>query len=112
MALPADIVKASAAQVKALLGSDCTHNGTTALGKCSLHLLNPAQVRETLGEDYENEQDLEWAMIATDPSFTIKVNDSIAVDDSTRTYIVRRVARPLVGGIAIENRCLCVVKVG
>jgi hypothetical protein len=91
-----------------MLGSACTLNGSTALGKCSLNILNPSQVRDALGEDYENEQDLEWAMIETDASFTIHAQDSITVTATGRSYVVRRVSRPVTDDVVAANRCLCV----
>jgi hypothetical protein len=94
--------------VRDMLGSTCTLNGSTDLGKCSINALNGAQVRETLGDDFSDEQDREWAMIETDASFDITAQDSITVTTTAHSYVVRRVTRPCNNDVVAANRCLCV----
>lgn len=103
-----DMLKADNHEIRLELGATCTLNESTDLGMCGLDTLNPAQVRDTLGDDYSDEQSLEWAMIETDPEHAIIAQDSITVTATSRRYVVRRITRPVVADVVIANRCLCV----
>jgi hypothetical protein len=61
-----------------------------------------------LGDDFADEQDLEYAMIETDANFTITAQNSITVTATGRRYVVRRVTRPVIDEVVIANRCYCV----
>lgn len=110
MGIPGTQIKASAASVRNTLGSACMLNDETNLGKVLVAYLNPGQVREALGDDWSDEQGLEWARFDIDPQFTLKSGDKITVTTSARSFIVNRVTRPIVDEIIISNLCLCVVK--
>ena len=103
-----DALKANADSIRDALGSDCTLNGVTALGKCSLNLLNGIQAREALGDDFGDEQDKEWAMIEVPAGRPIQAQDRITVDTTGRNFVVRRVSQPTVSNVVIASRCLCV----
>jgi hypothetical protein len=103
-----DQIKEAADYVRDFLGSTCTLNTGTALGKCSIDVLNPDQVADMLGVDDSNEQGTEFAMIEADASFTIVANDSITVTTTGRRYVVRRVVRPCNNDVVASNRCICV----
>jgi len=103
-----DMIKSDDAEIRSELGATCTLNGSTSLGKCGLNAMNGEQVRNVLGDDYADEQDLEWAMIEADPHHVIIAQNSITVTATGRRYIVRRVTKPVVDDVVIANRCLCV----
>ena len=103
-----EMIRDNAAAVRELLGSTCTLNGTTALGKCGIDVMNPGRVRDALGDDYSDEQDMEWAMIETGATFTIVAGDAITVTATSRRYVVRRVTQPCPDDVLASNRCLCI----
>lgn len=107
MGIGADL-KASVDAVRDELGSACTLNGTTALGKCGLEELTPTKIRVMLGEDYADETELPWMSIEAPAGSGIKENDKITVDVTGYDWVVRRVMRPTCGDVIMAERCLCV----
>ena len=89
------------------LGSDCTLGGTTALGKCAVEDLSPARTREFLGNDYEDEISLPWAMIEVPAASAVVEGSRITVDITSTDWIVRRVMRSVAAGVLIAKRCIC-----
>lgn len=101
-------LKADVDALRDLLGSDCTLNGTTALGKCAVRELDPSGARASLGEQFIDEVDLPWAWIETPAGSGIKEGDRITVDTTGDIWIVRRIKQPMAGDVVLAERCLCV----
>lgn len=106
-----DTLKADIDGLRELLGSACTLNGTTPLGKCSLRELVAAEARNFLGDEYSDELDLPWILIEAPAASQIKEGDKITVDITEQDWIVRRVMRPTAGDVILSKRCVCVGKV-
>jgi hypothetical protein len=103
-----DDIKAAVDDVRDSLGLDCTLNGTQALGHCAYHDLNPASVRDVLGDDYQDELNLRWAMIEVPVgAWTVGEQDKITVDLTSESWIVRRVIVAQAAGVKIADRCIC-----
>jgi hypothetical protein len=101
-------LKSDVDAVRNLLGSPCTLNGVTALDYCSIHELNPDEVRATFGGDENfDDMNLVWMMIEAPAGSGIKQGDAITVDETARDYTVRRVTKPMAGGVVIAERCYC-----
>ena len=102
-----DTLKASVDTVRDMLGSDCTLNGTTDLGKCGIEELSPERVRSILGEEFADEIESPWAVIECAAASGVKEGDEITVDVTGRDWLVRRVSKPMGGGVVIAERCIC-----
>lgn len=103
-----DDLKSDVDAVRDLLGSACTVNGTTALGVCSIHELNPDEVQATFGGDENfDDMNLVWMMIEAPAGSGVKQGDAITVEATSREYAVRRVTKSMAGGVVIAERCYC-----
>jgi hypothetical protein len=101
-------MKASVDSVRDELGTDCTLNGSTALGKCGIEELNPTTVRENALVMSEDEYGLPWMMIEVPFGFGVKDGDTIMVDLTSTYWLVRRAITTQCAGVAIAQRCLCI----
>jgi len=109
MGIGADL-KASVDALRDELGSDCTYNGVTALGKCAIHDLSPAAIRELVSGDFEDELDRAWAMIEAPAEAPVRSGGRITIDATDSAWVIRRVSRSMCGGVVMALRCLCVAE--
>jgi hypothetical protein len=106
MGIGADM-KASVDALRNELGSTCTLNGSTSLGKCGYKELSPDGAREIMGSDFVDELDGPWAVIEAPAGSGIKEQDYITVTATGKKWIVRRVMKPLCNDVIMAERCIC-----
>lgn len=104
-----EAIKSDVDNLRQLLGTPCTLNGAD-IGKCSKNELNPAQIRETIGSDYEDEIGLSWCVFEVSADHPVKVQDRITETITGQNWVVRRVSVPQAAGVILAYRCLCVVE--
>lgn len=103
-----NMIKSAVDSVRNMLGTDCTLNSTTPLGKCSYSELSQEQIRETLGEDWADQFNMPWVMIEVPAGNNVKEGDKITVILTGTDWVVRRVMDAQAGGVKIAQRCICV----
>lgn len=103
-----DDIKSMIDDLRDDLGTSCTLNAGTALGKCSFAAVNPAQLREVIGEIYDDEIGLPWAMIEVPAGFSVKEQDKITVGTTSEVFVVRRVTNSMANGVLLAQRCYCI----
>lgn len=106
MGLGTDI-KSQVDSVRNTLGTDCTLNGTTALGKCAVLEMSPEQVQSLIRQGYEDEIGPPFAMIEVPATPAVKEGDLITVDLTGEDWIVFRKSTAQAAGVVLAQRCLC-----
>ncbi len=105
-----DDIKTAVDAARDLLGHDFTLNDTTPLGACSYEEYSPARARTVLGEYFEDEIDLAWALIEVPMDTAVQEQDKITDDVTGWDWIIRRMMPSTGGSTQIAQRCMCVRK--
>lgn len=103
-----DDIKAQVESVRETLGTACSLNGTAITKKCSYAELSTQQMKEYLGDDFQDEINLPWAMIECPAGTGVKEQDKLTVTLTGQDWVVRRVSHPQAAGVKIGERCLCI----
>lgn len=98
-------IKSAVDGVRNDLGSACTLNAGTALGKCSFAAVDYNELTNIVRD--EDELGYEWAMIEVTAGFSVKAQDKITVTATGDVWIVRRVTDTMASGVRIAQRCYC-----